>query len=177
MEIKSYSINDHYFCVWQEDFGYTMEGLTIGHRATFCPKSMLWLEEEFTKILKEPINGFLSKEIRMEQGFVHLAKFRTMKGWCVEIAWWPSSGGRRNLHIPVGFNKKEWYSFTKMLSVSMRISKQQSHQILRMTICKVWRLRLHSDRMLEWLWRRRQHIHRYLTTDLLCGLERKRKKK
>ena len=58
MEIKSCSINEHYFCVWQEDFGYTVEDLSKGQKATFSQRSMFWLEKEFSKILQDPIHIF-----------------------------------------------------------------------------------------------------------------------
>lgn len=126
MEIKSCSYNNRYYCVWQEDFGFAVEALRKKQKVVLRLQSLLWIEGELQKILEGPINIYFSKKIQIEQGFLRLAKFKTKEGWFADIAWWPTTEGRRSLHVQVGSNKQGWYVFQEMVSASLILANNQT---------------------------------------------------
>lgn len=103
MEIKSCNINNGHFFVWYENHGFPVEDVKRNQKA----------------------HAFFYEKTKVEEGTMSLAKFRSKEGWSVELAFWSSSGGGRNIHIPTGVSKKGWDSFAIMTCESWKL--QNSH--------------------------------------------------
>lgn len=94
---------------------YLVEVLERDQIAAISPPMLEWLAENLNTMPRDLIQAFYSEKIRTDCGISWLAKFCANEVWFAEFAFWSSSGGRRNIHIPIGENKQGWHSFLSML--------------------------------------------------------------
>lgn len=52
------------------------------------------------------MKDFFQKKRKNDCEVIRLAKLQNQAGCFLECAVWPSTGGRKNLHVPVGVEKK-----------------------------------------------------------------------
>lgn len=91
-------------CVWHNGEGFFVEDLSKDQKAFQSLSMVSWIESRLLDMLLHLIYIFFSEKLEAEDGIICLSKFRSLRGWFVECAIWPS-GGRKNIHVLVGSEK------------------------------------------------------------------------
>lgn len=106
---------DTYFRIWSENQIFFIEDSNFKHSISISISLLQWLEASLVDMLHLSINSFFQRKSRLDSGTIRLSKFRSSRGWFLECAVWLPTGGRKNVHVPAGMDKKGWYVFWEML--------------------------------------------------------------
>lgn len=115
MDIKSCNINTRHYCIWVDDSRFSVEDLERGQKV-LSSRMMEWFVENLSNMIKDQVQAFFLDKTRNGRGISRPAKFCSKEEWLVECAFWPSSGGKKNIHIPTGRNKQGWLSLNRAFS-------------------------------------------------------------